>query len=156
VSLCTRGSCSQLPSLPGLRGTFKMALDGTTPLQLVLLLTWTCLSTCPPPKKHPIFTQLLPSQVNLEQLLSSTSLVFAPGLFEVLQSSTPPTASYFKTLPTKCTKLWAIYLLVLERPGCRPKIYIGSGTNTRRGVSERFTTYNSEGHTSIPHYVARA
>lgn len=70
----------------------------------------------------------------MEQLLSSTSLASAPGLFEVLQASTPPTVSYFKSLPTDCKKLWAVYLLVLEKLSCRPKIYIGSGTDAKSGI----------------------
>lgn len=41
---------------------------------------------------------------------------------------------YFKSLPTYCKKLWAVYVIVLEKRRCRPKIYIGSGTEKASGV----------------------
>jgi hypothetical protein len=104
------------------------SITATTVFQLVVLLTWACLDNRPPKKKHPIFSKVLPTQAVVEELLSAVSVVFAPGLFEVLQASTPPTLHYFKGLPTDDKKRWGIYLLVLEKPGARPKIYIGSGT----------------------------
>lgn len=131
-----------------------MALDAVTLLQLVVLLTWTCLNTFNGRQKHPLFTKVLSSQVILEELLSSASMVFAPGLLQVLQSSTPPTVSYLKSLPTNFKKLWGIYLLVLEKPGHRPKIYIGSGTDAKSGVSARLATYDSG--VLKPMYVGRA
>jgi hypothetical protein len=118
-----------------------MALDAPTLAHLVLLLTWTCLSTTSEKLKHPIFSKVLSGQDVLKQLLSYTSLVFAPGLFEVLQASTPPILSYFKSLPSEIQKLWVIYLLVLEKPGSRPRIYIGSATHTK-GAYQRFNDYD--------------
>jgi hypothetical protein len=76
-----------------------MAEEATTILQLVLVLTWTCLSTCSEKRKHPTFSKVLLSQDVVEGLLTSVAVVFAPGLFKVLQSTTPPTISYFKSLP---------------------------------------------------------
>ena len=133
-----------------------MALGEGTLLQLVLQLTWTCLSTFAQWYKHSIFTKVLSSQDIVEQLLSSTPLIFAPGLFEVLESSTPPTVSYFKSLPlpTNCKKLWAVYLLVLEKPNCRPRIYIGSATSVRNGLYARFHQYDTG--VAIPKYVQQA
>jgi hypothetical protein len=81
----------------------------------------------------------------LQELLSAASLCFAPGLLQVLQSATPPTVDYFKSLPTEHSeKQWAIYLLVLEKSGARPTVYIGSGTDAREGVRGRFRQYDSE------------
>jgi hypothetical protein len=101
--------------------------------------------------KHSIFVKILSSEDFIEQLLSSTSLVFAPGLFEILQSSTPPTIAFFKSLPTNHTKQWAVYLLVLEKQSCRTKIYIGSGTSASSGVSLRFGQYEKQ--QLLPKYV---
>jgi rubrerythrin len=39
--------------------------------------------------------------------------------------------------------LWAIYLLVLEKPGHRSKIYIGSGTSASGGFAARFGQYDN-------------
>lgn len=36
----------------------------------------------------------------------------------------------------------AFYLLVLEKPSCRPKIYIASGSDSRLDVHVRLTRYN--------------
>jgi hypothetical protein len=41
-----------------------------------------------------------------------------------------------------CKKLWTIYLIVFQKSGCRPKVYIRSGTNTYSGVSKRFQQYD--------------
>lgn len=131
-----------------------MAFDATTILQLVLLLTWTCLNMASERRKHPIFSKVLSSQVIVEQLLASASLAFAPGLFEVVQASTPPTIAWFKSLPSDDNKRWAIYLLILEKPFCRPKIYIGSGTDSKFGVHNRFIQYNRG--TNLPSFVSRA
>lgn len=118
-----------------------MVPAGTTLIQLVLLLTWTCLITTPEKLKHPIFSKVLSDQDALTNLLSSIPMVFAPGLLEVLQASTPPTVSYFKGLPSEIMKLWAIYLLFLEKPGSRPRIYIGLATHTK-GAYRRFNDYD--------------
>ena len=53
------------------------------------------------------------------------------------QSPTAPTIAYFKGLPLHLDKLWAVYLLVLEKAGQRPRIYIGSGTASETGVKTR-------------------
>jgi hypothetical protein len=131
-----------------------MAFKAATPLQLVLLISWTVLSDTPASQKHKYFVRFITSQAILEEIASTTSLVFAPGLFDVLQAAAPPTIKYFKTLPTEITKRWAVYLLVLEKLECRPKIYIGSGTEGRRGVQDRFTHYNSG--LVLPPWVERA
>ena len=132
-----------------------MAFDAATLPQLLLLLIWTCFSTCSDKSKHPIFLKAISGQDVVEELLSSVSLICAPGLFEILQSSTPPTISFFKALPSEFTKRWGIYLLTLEKSGCRPKIYIGSGTSIRLGVSERLDQYANRGKYT-PKYVAKA
>ena len=90
----------------------------------------------------------------MEQLLSSASLTFAPGLWKALYASTPPTVRYFKELNTNYKKRWAVYLLVLEKRSSRPTIYIGSGTNVKGGVSARPDQYDKGIY--VPMRVARA
>jgi hypothetical protein len=148
-----------------------MAFEASTILQLIILLTWNCLSTTPPNQKSmyfpvisrfytnvisPIFAQIIGSQIVLEGLLSAVSLVFAPGLFEIFNSATPPTVAYFKSLPTdtKTTKRWAVYLILLEKLGCQPQIYIGIGTSASQGVSQRLSSYSNS--TLLPQYVRKA
>jgi len=62
------------------------------------------------------------------ELVSAVSLTFADGLFETLRSANPPTIAWLKSLPTELEKRCAVYLLVLEKAGSRPRVYIGSST----------------------------
>ena len=68
--------------------------------------------------------------------------------------------SYFKTFSLHLGKLWAVYLLVLEHedPARRPRIYIGSGTETTYGIRKRMSQYDKRTQTgvtnsAIPQYV---
>lgn len=81
---------------------------------------------------------------------------FAPGLFELLAASTPPSVSYFKSLPTNAMKEWAVYLIVMEKAGFRPKIYVGAGTQVIRGVSVRLQHYNNLTIPRTPRLVRQA
>jgi hypothetical protein len=74
---------------------------------------------------------------------------FAHGLLDVLKSGTP-TISYFKMLPLHLDKLWAVYLLDLEKAGHRPRIYVGSGTAQDTGVRSRMSCYDRRSRTGIP------
>lgn len=50
--------------------------------------------------------------------------------------------SYLKTLPTEFHKRWAVYLIVLEKPSCRLRSYIGSGTDAKSGTSSHLRHYD--------------
>lgn len=81
-------------------------------------------------------------------------LSFAPGLFEVLQSTSPPSSTFFKTLPTDYNRKWAVYLVLQEKKDCQPLIYIGSGTSCLRGVVERLANYVDL--SMLPRWVEKA
>lgn len=123
-------------------------------LEYMVWLVWSCLSLTPAALKNPIYAIVIATQDILQQLLSDSLLEFAPDLLDVLQASTPPSVSYFKRLPTDFDKHWGVYLLVLEKRGCRPRIYIGSGTHTARGLPARMYGYTSG--TLIPRFVQQA
>ncbi|TVY78123.1 eIF-2-alpha kinase activator gcn1, partial [Lachnellula suecica] len=114
-----------------------------TILAFVLLKTWQCLEDTPAAQKNVYYAKLFPSLAVLEEIASSVSLTFAPGLFDILQASTPPTIAVLKTLTTETMRCWAIYIIILEKPYCTPKIYIGSATEAIRGLKNRFTQYDS-------------
>ncbi len=60
-----------------------MALLSSCPLlELVLELAWTCVTMAA--LKHPIFDTLLSSKDVLEDHMSSVSIVFATGFFDLL------------------------------------------------------------------------
>ncbi|KAK5738549.1 carbamoyl-phosphate synthase (glutamine-hydrolyzing) cpa2 [Elasticomyces elasticus] len=118
----------------------------TTALQLLLLVIWACLNV--PSYKNPLFTQFFFAESILAEIATVASLSFAPGLLEAVQSATPPSVHWFKSLPTNHSKRWAVYALVLEKRGSVTMIYIGSGTNSNSGVKGRWA--------ELPQYVADA
>lgn len=132
-----------------------MAFEAGTIFELVLLITWTCLNTTPFNQKNPLFARFFDNQAALEEVASTASLVFCPGLFEVLQAATPPTIQFFKSLPTDTSaKRWGIYVIVLERSYCRPIFYVGSGTSSGEGVRSRLKQYDDG--FLLPEYVEKA
>ncbi|GKT42172.1 uncharacterized protein ColSpa_02353 [Colletotrichum spaethianum] len=117
-----------------------------TLFKLVLLVTWTCLEDTPFSMKNTLFARFFSSLDVLESTALLASLSFAPGLFSVLQAATPPAIQFFQSLPVGPKNCWGIYALVLEKPGSRPGLYIGSGTSTGTptagGVALRFKQYD--------------
>lgn len=126
-----------------------MASTTHTIHQLVLELLWNCLTTAPAKQKHPMFSRVLSSSIVVDQLLSSASLNFAPGLYEVLQSLTAPDVPFFEGLPIESYERRAIYLLVLEKHGSRSKIYIGSGTQATKGGLQTSNQYDRNDDVSV-------
>jgi hypothetical protein len=112
-----------------------MDLDDA-PLANIMLfmmwLVWGCINFTPPKLKNPMDLIVFASRAIFDQTFAESGIDFAPGLLPVFHSSTPPTVLFFKDLPTRAAitfRCWAVYLLVLEKAGSRPKIYVGSGTN---------------------------
>ena len=56
--------------------------------------------------------------------------------------------------PNRPTLRWGVYAVVLEKPNCRPILYVGSGTNSSFEVAARFQHYDEREH--LPQYVAKA
>lgn len=112
--------------------------------EYILWVTWSLLTLVPKMLKNPVHDMLYPTQDVLEDMLSKVT--FAAGLIDVLLSSSPPTIDFFKSLPTHSKNLWGVYLILLEKASCRPKIYIGSSVKVA-GMNTRFTSYN-DGHPS--------
>ena len=131
-----------------------MAFTATTILELVLFVTWACLSIRV--HRNGIFKQLIPSQAILSEMCSAASLAFAPGLLEAVQSASPPAVSFFRNLPSDCSRRWAVYALVLEKPGALSLIYIGSGTDAKNGLRSRWRDYEKRQLDKLPDHVAAA
>jgi hypothetical protein len=100
----------------------------------MLFLLWTCLSLTASSSKNPILAMILAIQQAVEKLLAGSLLSFATNLFDALQAPTPPTLAFFKSLPTNAKRRWAVYVLVLEKSGEQPGIYIGLGTDSTSDV----------------------
>lgn len=107
---------------------------------------------------HPIFKQVLGSEEVFHELCTKISVEYAPGLHEVLLSSTPPSLDFFCSLPVVSPgqKVWAVYTLLYEKPGYPMKLYIGSGTQGTDGVAVRFSGYDSPTGRALPSGVKDA
>ncbi|EPE29223.1 Glutathione synthetase ATP-binding protein [Glarea lozoyensis ATCC 20868] len=123
-------------------------------LHLVIAFLWACLSETPVSQKHTQFARQFTSHDVLYEIASMASLCFAPGLLEVLMNATPPPFGFFQKLPTEDYKRWGIYLVLLEKPSCRTRIYVGSGTNRHWGVSYRFDQYDRD--CKLPSLVSKS
>lgn len=124
----------------------------------VLSLAWACLSETNRALKNLHLDAVFPAKSAMENVMHSSPHEFAPGLMQIFQSRTAPTISDFKNLPLLLDKLWAVYLLVLEKDGHRPRIYIGSGTDSGCGVRRRMLFYDRRSRTGrqssgMPYYV---
>lgn len=129
-------------------------------LYIVALLSWTSISITPYPSV--LYRKYFPTQFALDQMCSSLGLCFAPGLLDVLNAAAPPSIAWFMQLPSgeamEFRRCWGVYLLVLQKPGCRDCIYIGSGTDYNHGVRNRLKSYDYI-HSNIdvmPEYVLDA
>jgi hypothetical protein len=142
---------------PSLRVNVVSIAPTTTDIVIFTIwLSWTCLSLAPASLKNGSYALVNPTQEVLKQTLLSSKMTFAPGLLDVLQSKSAPPISYFKTLPVHLSsKLWAIYVVVLEPPVYRPKIYISSGKNADRGICARLGNYRRE-NVNLSHLIRRA
>lgn len=100
---------------------------------------------------------LLKDEPTWRSVVEARELQTAPGLEQVLSSETPPPFAFFKSLPSpsRHQKQWAIYVLCLEKPDCKPRLYVGSGTESQDRVLSRFRGYDS-GRGPIPQLVQRA
>lgn len=110
----------------------------------MLTLCWSCLSQTPNSLKNPGFSFVLPTLEVLTHLFTVCSITFVPGLLDVVQSPTPPTIKWFMSLPSTMLKVWAIYIVVLVKKNFRPKVYLGSATNTQGGWTTRKAHYNED------------
>lgn len=65
-----------------------------------------------------------------------------------MQCATPPSLSWFQTLPIAPFHVWGIYVPILERTGSIPLFYIGSGTRANGDVRARLLEYDRGYHLS--------
>lgn len=104
---------------------------------------------------NPDFRVVFQERSAYDSIAASSPLSFAPNLHENLASSMTPRLIFFKTLPKGDGSLWAIYLLVFEKAGCPTKVYVGSGTDAKKGVLSRLAQY-FPGSTVLPRFVRQA
>lgn len=104
---------------------------------------------------QPHIRKAITSLGELERLRNEAGLTYVPGLLAVLTAAAPPPLQWFKCLSEFIPQnVWGIYVMVLEKAGFPPKIYIGSGTAAHRGLAVRIANHRS--HTVSPVYVREA
>jgi hypothetical protein len=90
---------------------------------------------------------LLPDKPAWDAVVREQTLSVAPGLMQALAFESPPSLAFLKALPQPNgpgqPKQWGIYALVFEKAGCRPQVYVGSGTHAEDRVRGRFRGYYS-------------
>ncbi|KAK6002815.1 hypothetical protein QM012_001565 [Aureobasidium pullulans] len=124
----------------------------------VLWLICSLLTLTPSALKNPVFAMVLSTQEYIEQLLVDSLVCFCPGLLEILhQSSSPPSLSFFKSIPCLLDlRVWAIYIVVLEKARSWFRIYVGSATDKKNGAKTRFKHYDDLDRLKLPRYVLHA
>jgi hypothetical protein len=105
----------------------------------MLVLCWTLLTLTPARLINPTHEIFFPTKEALNPMLAY--VVFAPAIVKILTAASPPTIAAFKRLPMVKRGVWGVYLIVMEKQKCRPKIYIGSGTSKSHGVEVRCREY---------------
>ena len=121
---------------------------------LASYLTWDCMQKSPPYQVNKIYSKIMPDIEALEILVNNANLSFAPNLLQVLDSATPPTLDWLKNLPKNSFQVWGVYVIILEKLGSQPYVYIGSGTSAFEGVKSRWRQYDVD--QSVPSGVRRA
>ncbi|KAM0697652.1 hypothetical protein Q7P36_002506 [Cladosporium allicinum] len=102
---------------------------------LVITLAWVNLIHTPDEYLHPYHKMYISSLNLLDTACGMLNIDFAPGLWSVLTSDTPPDLSFFKNLPAPNSKTgkgrYAVYCVVLEKVGFPPRVYFGCSVNER-------------------------
>lgn len=125
----------------------------TTVAEVMLFITWACLVAAK--RKHTLFDQVFFDYSVLVDIYNGViSLSFCDGFLDTVKAAKPPGLAFFKRLPMVNGKKWGIYVLMLEKDGYLPFIYIGSGTDATNGVRNRFGQHANG--VMVPKYVGKA
>ncbi|KAL1836262.1 hypothetical protein VTJ49DRAFT_5379 [Mycothermus thermophilus] len=109
-------------------------MEGTDLTTRLLALLWALIVTT----AIPIYKTIIKDKDILSNFISELGIVFCPGLMEVLAGDAPPAIEWFESLSGDIPNyVWGVYVLVLRKPDCRPLLYVGSGTQNRKGVRNR-------------------
>ncbi|KAJ8108984.1 hypothetical protein OPT61_g7790 [Boeremia exigua] len=112
----------------------------STLLELVITMVWACLQVTG--SQNRLFAQLFFAVNVVSDVAAAASLTFCPGLLEALNAKSPPSVSWFKSLPDDYRGKWGVYVLVFEKHGLLPHLYCGSATDSDDGISSRWMLYD--------------
>jgi hypothetical protein len=86
----------------------------------------------------------LPNVVSLFHLIGC---VFDASLMPILCAGRPPSIQKIKSIialrrsDRSWRDKWGVYVIVLEKPRCRPKLYVGSSVGDQGGLFGRMSQY---------------
>ncbi|KAF4986302.1 hypothetical protein FDECE_16023 [Fusarium decemcellulare] len=141
-------------SLPPIAAGESQSLS-TPEVQWMIHRTWACISA--PINKNRLYDHVFPDQGTLAAAFAASLVtVGCPNFLSTVQEDEPPTTEFFYNLPSDGEGRWGVYALVLEKPGAISKVYVGSGTESRRGVISRWRTYDRFDVSTMPRYVFSA
>jgi len=103
---------------------------------------------------NPAFQTLFKERSTYDSVAAASPLTMASGLDDVLSDPDPPSLDFLRSLPMlpKDAKFWAIYGIVMEKAGCDPDLYCGSGTDADVGASSRLKNYTPLG-SNLPPFI---
>jgi hypothetical protein len=106
--------------------------------------------------KNPDYSFLFKDQSTYDDLATLAPLTLAPKLGAVLLSDKAPSVDFFRSLPSpEGKKLWGAYAVLMCHALYGYKLYIGSGSEQKRGVQPRMSVYSPD-HSGLPHLVSLA
>ena len=90
-------------------------------------------------------------------VVSSSPLTVAPIFSDLISSTSPPISlDFMSALPQVGAELlWAVYGHRMQKPGEEDKIYVGTGTDSTKGVDGRLQQY-VPGNKTLPRFVNQA
>jgi hypothetical protein len=110
-----------------------------TILEYLLWMCWMYLTQVSTNFKNPTHDFIFTSKAVMQGFMAV--ITFADPLLDILLAATSPTLAVLKSLPGPLKGCWGVYLIVLEKKGCRFKIYIGTGTGTKSNMHQRMANY---------------
>jgi hypothetical protein len=94
---------------------------------------------------------LLADKEYFQKTCTDIRLFFPDTLTDVLQSDSAPSVDFFRSLNADASRnnVWGIYIILMEKTGNRPRLYVGSGTRAQSGVRTRLQQYNRQFNMSV-------
>lgn len=107
---------------------------------------------------NPDFKLAFNERSDWDNIAACAPLSFAPGMLAVLTAPSPPSLDFLKSTPEEaddCELYWEVYGVIMEKEGCTPLFYCGSGTNAVKGAPARKADYKP-GSSTLPKNVRLA
>lgn len=108
-------------------------------------MTWRLVNADVPSSRKAAEYLLLVDKGVFQKTCSDRRLNFPPTIRKTLHSASPPSLDFFRSLNVDASyaKNWGIYIILMEKTGEAPKLYVGSGTSGQYGVRTRLAVYKN-------------